>query len=76
MRSDFSERYEVGTPTAGVICYCETFADAERIAKKEGPGVILYDRMAHYGARELWQVSDLGTLELVGRRSRSRETAV
>jgi hypothetical protein len=68
MSADFSERFEVGHSDLGVICYCETFAEAERIAKKQGLGTTLYDRMAHRGAMELWHVTDIGTLELVRRR--------
>jgi hypothetical protein len=71
MKADFSERFEVGHPDPGVICYCETFAEAERIAKKNGLGTTLYDRMAHRGAMELWQVTDIGTLELISRKARA-----
>jgi hypothetical protein len=63
------ERYEVGHADCGVICYCETFTEAERIAKKNGLGTTLYDRMAHKRAMELWQVTDIGTLELIRRKA-------
>jgi hypothetical protein len=63
------ERYEIGHSDPGVICFCETFAEAEKIAKRNGLGTTLYDRMAHRGRPELWQVSDLGTLELIQRKA-------
>ncbi len=72
MKPDFSERFEVGHSDCGVICYCETFAEAEKIAKKNGIATTVYDRMAHYGAMELWSVTDIGTLELIRRKAAGR----
>jgi hypothetical protein len=66
------DRFVVGHIDAGVICYCETFAEAERIAKKNGFCTTVYDRMADYGAMELWSVTDIGTLELIQRKSAGR----
>jgi hypothetical protein len=58
------ERYEIGHPENGVYCYCDSMEEAKRVAKAYGPFTTIYDRLAHYGAWQLWHVSDVSPFEV------------
>jgi hypothetical protein len=61
------ERYEISAPEEGVIAFRErrtaAFLEANRLIWLEGltarPIVVVFDRMAHFGNPELWEISRL-----------------
>lgn len=54
------DRYEVGADDVGVIAHVSKFDEAVRVAtdfiEREGMPVTIFDRMAHKGKPELWDV--------------------